>query len=71
MLTNRQQNMSSLCVGKCSKVYVSSLKFELIAEKRSQNLPSSIDRELGLIDRESQKSDYAEFLNQAQAHENI
>ena len=36
--------MSSLCVRQCSKVYVSSFKFELTAEKRSQNLPSSIDR---------------------------
>ena len=36
--------MSSLCVRQCSKVYVSNFKFELTAEKRSQNLPSSIDR---------------------------
>ena len=52
-------------------MYVSSFKFELIVEKRSQNLPSSIYWELGPIVRESQKSDSAEFLNQAQAHENV
>ena len=44
--------MSSLCVRHCSKVYVSSFKFELTTEKKSQNLPNSIDRKLDLTDRE-------------------
>ena len=44
--------MSSLYVRHCSKVYVSSFKFELIAENRSQNLPSSIDRKLDSADQE-------------------
>ena len=35
------------------KFQVSSFKFELTAEKKSQNLPSPIDREFGPIDRES------------------
>ena len=39
--------MSRICVRHCLKVYVSNFKFELIAEKKSQNLPSSIDRKLG------------------------
>ena len=41
------------------KGYVSSLKFELTIEKKSQNLPSSIDQKLDLTDQESQKSDSA------------
>ena len=45
------------------KFQASSFKFELTAENISQNLSSSIDRELGFIDRESQKSDSIEFLN--------
>ena len=36
--------MSSLGVRQCSKVYVTSFKSKLIVEKKSQNLPSSIDR---------------------------
>ena len=57
--------MSSLSVRHCSKVYVSSFKFELTKEKNSQNLPSSIDQKLGSTDQKSQKSDSAEFLNKA------
>ena len=53
VLTNREQNMSSLCVRHCSKVYVSSFKFELTVEKKSQNLPSSIGQKLDTTDRES------------------
>ena len=53
--------MSSLCVRHCSKVYVSRFKFELTAEKKSQNLPSSIDQKLDLTDRESRKLDSIEF----------
>ena len=54
--------MSSLCVRHCSKVYASSFKFELIAEKKSQNLPSLIDLKLGLTNQKSQKLDSVEFL---------
>ena len=54
--------MSSVCVRHCSKMYASSFKFELIAEKKSQNLPSLIDLKLGLTNQKSQKLDYAEFL---------
>ena len=65
--------MSSLHVRHCSKVYVSSFKFELIVEKKSKILPSLIDLKLDLIDLESQKLDSVEFLNkaQAQSHENV
>ena len=65
MLANREQNMSSLWVRHCLKVYVSSFKVELTTKRKSQNLPSSINQKLGSTDRESQKSDYAEFLNKA------
>ena len=57
--------MSSLWVRHCLKVYVSSFKVELTTKRKSQNLPSSINQKLGSTDRESQKSDYAEFLNKA------
>ena len=60
MLANQEQNVSSLCVRHCLKVYVSSFKFKLTAEKKSQNLPSSINRKLDPTDRESQKSDSVE-----------
>ena len=53
--------MSRICVRHCLKVYVSNFKFELIAEKKSQNLPSSINRKLESTNRKSQKSDSAEF----------
>ena len=45
-LVNWEQNMSSLCVKQCLKVYVSSFKFELTVEKGSHILPSSTDREI-------------------------
>ena len=40
---------------------VSSFKFELTAEKKSQNLPSSIDQKLDSTDRKLQKSHSAEL----------
>ena len=52
-------------------MYVSNFKFKLTSKKKSQNLPNSIDWKLGLTDQELQKSDSAEFLNKAQAHENV
>ena len=54
MLANQKQNMSSLCVKHCSKMCVSSFKFELIVEKRVENLPSLIDWKLDSTDRKSQ-----------------
>ena len=36
-------------------------KFEQTAEKRVENLPSSIDRKLYLTDQKLQKSNFAEF----------
>ena len=44
-----------------SKVYVSRFKFKLTTEKKSQNLPSLIDRKLDSTDQESQKSESMEF----------
>ena len=61
MLANQEQNMSSLYVKHCSKMRVSSFKFELIVEKRVENLPSLIDRKLDSTDQESQKSESMEF----------
>ena len=52
--------MSSLCIRHYSKVYVSSFKFKLTAEKRVEYLPSMIDRKLDSTDQESQKSDSVE-----------
>ena len=63
--------MSSLCIKHCSKVHVSSFKFKLTVEKKSENLLSSIHQKLDLNDRKSQKSYSAELLNKAQAHENV
>jgi len=60
VLANREQNVSNLCVRHCSKVYVSSFKFKLTVERKSHNLPSSIDQKLDPTDRESQKSDSVE-----------
>jgi len=40
-------------------------------KKGSHILSSSIDRELGSTNRESQKSDFAKCLNKAQAHKNV
>ena len=72
VLANREPNTSSLCVRHCSKVYVSSFKFELTAKKNCQNyLAGSIDRKLGSTNRKLQKLVSAEFLNKAQARENV
>ena len=57
--------MFSICVRQCSKVYVSSFKFELTTKKRIQNLLSLIDQELGSVDQESQKKNFCRILNQA------
>ena len=42
-------------------MYVLSFKFELTVEKKSQNLPSSIDQKLDSTNWETQKLDSAEF----------
>ena len=52
-------------------MYVLSFKFKLTAEKKSQDLPSSIDQKLDSTNRESQKLDSTEFLNNAQARKNV
>ena len=61
VLSKREQNMSMLCIRHCSKMCVSSFKFELTEEKKSWNLPSSIDQKLDLTDRKSQKLDSVDF----------
>ena len=39
--------------------------------RKEESKSAKLDQELGPIDRESHKLDFVEFLNLAQAHENI